>query len=251
MRIVCPLWLAISVAAFGFPPAVRAQHNPNGRITVASLADPYLVLIRDPVVQSELRLTDRQRQSIRALADELDGPLWTLRNQGGEKAAQRFRELNQTAESRMEQILTAAQAKRLAQLRVAVYGLKALLREDVADKLQLSEPQRKEIAEVLREAERPKEESPPPAKNGKIASKPAKSKPSATSAQARVTAILSRQQLDLLRDMLGPPVDASKLGFVKFKAPELDGKDGWLSSAPLTMSQLQGKVVALHFWTFG
>jgi hypothetical protein len=41
------------------------------------------------------------------------------------------------------------------------------------------------------------------------------------------------------------------LGFVKFKAPELDGKDGWLNSEPLTMAQLRGRVVALHFWTFG
>ena len=83
---------------------------------VTTLADPYLVLLRDPVVQAELRLNDQQRQAIRALTDELDGPLWTLRNQGGEKATQLFQKLTATAESRMEQILTAAQRKRLAQI---------------------------------------------------------------------------------------------------------------------------------------
>ena len=46
-------------------------------------------------------------------------------------------------------------------------------------------------------------------------------------------------------------MNGSQLGYVKFKAPELEGKDGWINSDPLTMSQLQGKVVALHFWTFG
>ncbi len=42
-----------------------AQHNPNGQIIISSLADPYLVLIRDPVVHGELRLNDQQRQAIR------------------------------------------------------------------------------------------------------------------------------------------------------------------------------------------
>ncbi len=174
-----------------------------------------------------------------------------MRNQGGEKATQLFQKVNSTAETRMEQILTAAQRKRLAQLRVSVFGLKALLRDDVAEKLELSEQQRTEIRQVLEGATKPKEDSPPPAKNGKTPLKPVKSKPPADSPQARIVAILSRQQLEKTRDVLGPPVDASKLGYVKFKTLELDSKDGWLNSEPLTMSQLRGKVVALHFWTFG
>ena len=215
------------------------------------MADPYLVLLRDPVVQAELRLNDQQRQAIRTLTDELDGPIWTLRNQGGEAATQLFQKLTATAESRMEQILTAAQRKRLAQIRVAVCGLKTLLRDDVAKKLELSEQQRTQIRQVLEEAAKAKEESPQPDKNGKSPIKPVRSKPPANSPQKQIAAILSRPQLDKLRDVLGPPVDASKMGYVKFKAPELDAKDGWLNSPPLTMSQLRGKVVALHFWTFG
>ena len=89
------------------------------------------------------------------------------------------------------------------------------------------------------------------AKNGKPQSRPVKSKPPATSPQSRLSAILWRTQLEQARDVLGPPVDASKLGYVRFKVPELDGQDGWLNSPPLTMSQLRGKVIALHFWTFG
>ncbi|MCU0981711.1 MAG: hypothetical protein MUF25_21380, partial [Pirellulaceae bacterium] len=90
-----------------------------------------------------------------------------------------------------------------------------------------------------------------PARDVQPPVKPVRSHPPANIPQAQITAILSRQQLDKVRDVLGPPVDASKMGYVKFKAPELDAKDGWLNSPPLTMSQLRGKVVALHFWTFG
>ena len=77
--------------------------------------------------------------------------MWTLRNQGGENATQLFQELNATAETRMDEILTAAQRKRLGQLRVSVFGLRALLRNDVAAKLNLSEQQRKEIRQVIEE----------------------------------------------------------------------------------------------------
>jgi hypothetical protein len=250
MRISNLLLLLLGVA-FCLSANVRAQHNPHGQIMVASLADPYLVLLRDPVVQAELRLNGQQRQAIRALTDELDGAIWTLRNQGGEKATQLFQKLTATAESRMEQVLTAAQRKRLAQIRVSVYGLKALLRDDVAEKLDLSEQQRTQIRQVLEAAAKPTEESPQPAQDGQPPVKPVRSQPPANTPQAQITAILSRLQLDKVRDVLGPPVDASKMGYVKFKAPELDAKDGWLNSPPLTMSQLRGKVVAMHFWTFG
>jgi hypothetical protein len=209
------------------------------------------VLIRDPVVQNELRLTDQQRQAVRALTDELDLPLWTLRNQSGEQAVQLFHKLNATAESRMEQILSAAQRKRLAQIRVSVNGLKALLRDDLAEKLKLSEQQRTQIRQILDEPATANHDASPPAKNGKSPVKPTRSRPPANGHAARVAAVLSREQLAEARDLLGPPLDVSKLGYVKFKAPELDGKEGWLNSAPLTMSQLRGKVVALHFWTFG
>jgi hypothetical protein len=251
MRVTRPLLPVLLAIAICSPAILRAQHNPHGQIMVTSLADPYLVLIRDPVVHAELRLNDQQRQAIRALTDELDGRIWTLRNQGGEQAAQGFKALNSTAETRMEEILTAAQRKRLAQMRVSVFGLKALVRDDVAAKLNLSEQQRTQVRRVFEEAAKPKEDTPPQAKNGKAPIQPVRSKPPASSPQTQIAALLSRQQLEKMRDVLGPPVDASKLGYVKFKAPELDGKDGWLSSPPLSMSQLQGKVIALHFWTFG
>ena len=34
-------------------------------------------------------------------------------------------------------------------------------------------------------------------------------------------------------------------------APELTGIAGWINSDPLTLAALRGKVVLVHFWTFG
>ncbi len=38
---------------------------------------------------------------------------------------------------------------------------------------------------------------------------------------------------------------------MKTPAPELRGIDAWINSDPLTLKELRGKVVILHFWTFG
>jgi hypothetical protein len=34
-------------------------------------------------------------------------------------------------------------------------------------------------------------------------------------------------------------------------APELKGIEAWINSKPLSLKDLKGKVVVLHFWTFG
>ena len=237
---------ALSVACF-WATTLGAQQNPNGQIPLAGLTDAYLILIRDPLVQKELRLSDQQRRAIATVTDELDITLWTLRNQPAEKAAEGFRNLIAKAEARMEPILSDAQQKRLAQIRLSVAGLQVLLRDDLASNLKLSADQRTRIEKALTETNA--SEDPRPKANGMtVAGKP---KPPANDASARVAAILTREQLASTRDLLGPAMDGSKLGHVRFRAPELEGQEGWLNSDPLTMTQLQGKVVALHFWTFG
>ncbi|MFL5341970.1 MAG: hypothetical protein ACJ8F7_17625 [Gemmataceae bacterium] len=34
-------------------------------------------------------------------------------------------------------------------------------------------------------------------------------------------------------------------------APELRGIEAWLNAEPTTLAALKGRVVVLHFWTFG
>jgi hypothetical protein len=38
---------------------------------------------------------------------------------------------------------------------------------------------------------------------------------------------------------------------MKIPAPELKGIEEWINSKPLSWKDLKGKVVVLHFWTFG
>jgi hypothetical protein len=38
---------------------------------------------------------------------------------------------------------------------------------------------------------------------------------------------------------------------MRIAAPELKGIQEWINSSPLTLKELRGRVMVLHFWTFG
>ena len=44
---------------------------------------------------------------------------------------------------------------------------------------------------------------------------------------------------------------AQQPAVMRIKAPELREVTEWINTKPLTLAELQGKVVVLHFWTFG
>jgi hypothetical protein len=54
-----------------------------------------------------------------------------------------------------------------------------------------------------------------------------------------------------LTALLGPTFEPATLGQVSFKAPELSETGVWFNTDSLQLSELRGKVVALHFWAFG
>ena len=48
-----------------------------------------------------------------------------------------------------------------------------------------------------------------------------------------------------------PPTAAQEPVSMKIRVPELKGIEEWINSKPLSWKDLKGKVVVVHFWTFG
>jgi peroxiredoxin len=229
-----------------------AQQNPDGRLPVAQAAEPYLFLIRDPLVHRELRLTAAQRRAVASLNDRLDGPLWTTRNRQSEEADRIIRRLLDEARTAVAEILTAAQQRRLQQIRLQTLGTRSLLTGEVADGLDLSEDQSTEIREIIEETGQAVKALEKRAQDGEPLSPLEREHKELRRAEhTRILAVLRPAQQNGWAALLGDRADLAELGRVKFLAPELAAEAEWLNSPPLTVEQLRGKVVALHFWTFG
>jgi hypothetical protein len=229
-----------------------AQQNPDGQLPVGSAAEPYLFLIRDPVVHEELRLSAEKRRAVAVLNDELDGPLWSMRNRPAQEQEETRQEVTATAKERLASILTSGQATRLRQIELRVLGTKALLRDDLATNLGLSEDQREEIQKTIGETQEAFRDFAKQVQSGqdqKAAEKAARKLQSG--AQKKILATLTRRQQEEWVALLGRQIDLAELGRVKFKVPVLSGQEDWINSSPLAAEQLRGKVVALYFYAYG
>jgi hypothetical protein len=51
--------------------------------------------------------------------------------------------------------------------------------------------------------------------------------------------------------LLASSARADQPAAMSIPAPELEGVQEWINSKPLTLKDLRGRVVVLHFWTFG
>lgn len=225
-----------------------AQSSP----AALAVGNPYLLLIRDPVIHKEINITDRQKRAMTRVTDQLDGPLLALRSQSVQQASVTLRKLINDTQLKMNAILTPAQQKRFSQILLRVQGIRAVLGTEVSEKLSLTPDQKTQIQAVFTEVDE--------------AAQAARSKAEASESeqwlqeeivrlredeQRRVLKQLNDSQRRRLVEMAGSEFDSSRLGKVAFKSPEIKSSGPWINSSPLSLPAVKGKVVAVHFWTFG
>ncbi len=244
--------LLISCAAIlSLCQTVAAQQNPHGQLPVTSSDRPFLFLIRDPVVFGDLELSDQQLQAVSALNDELDRDLLSMRNKPATQVDETMTRARSTAETRLASILKPGQQRRLKQVELWTLGTRAFLSDELPTSLQLSARQTSQIRDILQETRTALDELAKQLQSGKPReSLEEQSRKLRTDEQKQIVAVLSGQQRQQWIALLGKRIDLSKLGHVRFKAPELQDTNAWINSPPLTLQQLRGKVVALHFYAF-
>lgn len=225
---------------------------------VVSAADPYVgvdplwVLLHEPAVLDELKLSSDQRRAYQVLLDGLDRRFFPLRNKSSSEALAGMSKIVAEAQEKLQPVLKPAQRKRLGEILLWRTGIAALLREDVVTRLRYTETQRKRIQEVFDETQSAVAALEKQVSEGKPR-EPLEKQFTELKAeeQTRVVKLLKSEQRTAWKEMLGPQFDVSKLGQPRFKAPELIDSGEWINSSPLELKKLQGKVVVVHFYACG
>ncbi len=129
--------------------ACLAQQNPNGVLPLSTSTEPYLFLVRDPVVHKDLELTEEQQQKLQALNDRVDMAMWTRQNKQPEKRIQITQQATEETKNAVREFLNKTQIRRIAQIELWVLGMKSLLRDYVAKGMGLESNQQEEIRQII------------------------------------------------------------------------------------------------------
>lgn len=217
-----------------------------------SQIDPYWLLLHEPAVLDELNLSDSQFDEYRELLDALDLQFFPVRNKSREEAVAGLAKIVEEVRRRLPAVLQPSQLRRLNEILMWRLGTEALIQDDVADKLRFDESQRKRIKDILDKTR----ESVAAIEKEVAAGKPRaplekKFTDLKTSEQKQILRVLKTEQVNAWKKLLGETFDVTQLGQTQFKAPALVDTGEWVNSSGLTLDELQGKVVVVHFYASG
>jgi thiol-disulfide isomerase/thioredoxin len=215
--------------------------------------EPYWTLLHEPAVVAELKLTATQRASYQELLDGLDLRFFPFRNKSREEATAGLVKLVEEAQQKLKTLLKPEQLRRFNEVVFWRLGTATLLRDDVAEKLRFSDSQRKQIKKIAEETQHEVSALEKESREGK-SREPLEKKYTElkTSEQKQMLEIITPDQQQAWKKLLGPSFDVGKLNQAAYKAPELIDTGEWINATkPLQIEKLQGKVVVVHFYASG
>ncbi|TWT48097.1 Thiol-disulfide oxidoreductase ResA [Rubripirellula amarantea] len=212
-----------------------------------------LQMIRDTAIHEELSLSSDQVGTVLGQLPEIDGPWFRARNLQPAEQTRVINELTDALRSRLADTLTPQQSNRLRQLERQALGTRMVLRQDVVDELDISDDQLSRFNEAAAKTETEAAAVQKEVFDGKIDNRAAGKRVEALQKEERthMVATLNENQRAMLSKLTGKPFDFGKIKRMYPLAPELED-DGvtWIQGGPLTLSELRGKVVAVHFYAF-
>ena len=215
-------------------------------------ADPLWSLLHEPPVLRELRIAGDQAQSLELLLDTYDGKFFPLRNHPSDRVGQEVETLLTGLVDELKKVLTERQLSRLMELRRRCQGSAALLSADGRALLDYTEDQRAKLQQAADAAN----ETAAALQKRLAAGEPRGllEKAYATAKEKErlaMQAALTQRQITAWQRALGRDFDLSALGQPTYKAPELIDSGEWINTAPLSLKELAGKVVVVHFYACG
>jgi hypothetical protein len=139
--------LVLAVPAVVAAPARPGEEQPAPDATTVSL-----LLLRQKSVQKELKLSPEVAGKVREFTNKEYADALKAFKLGKEERKAKFDELEEKNKKFLEDNLTAAQRKRLHQIRLQVTALHQLTRPEAAKVLNLTEEQQSKFKEMQKEA---------------------------------------------------------------------------------------------------
>jgi thiol-disulfide isomerase/thioredoxin len=238
-----PLFAIAAVAGWISLPALSRAADDIGEPL-----SPAPFLLQDPAVQKELALTREQQSALTKFIEDCRDPLWKFRDVPGNYSRAEAVPFNATMQKSLRAALRTEQFERLEQIGWQWHGARALLLPRLAEQLELRPQQRQRVARVVSDTQNSLREL--GRQNLSEKERGRQFEKLRTTEAKLLQNVLTTSQQRAYQTALGPMFDARLQPFVH-QAPPLKGLDTWINSPPLSLDSLRGRVVVLHFWTFG
>ncbi len=238
--------VALMVASF----AGTLVANP----LLAQSSPPVLLqMIRDDAIHDELNLTADQRDSILRALPAIDGRWFRARNLKSDEQGAEIDKLTAEMKQQLGTIIDSPRLARLEQLERQALGTRMFGRDDVATRLQLSDAQRKVFMDTFVTTDNKSAEIQKQLRSSEIDGREAQRKIDGLKNKERQAIVnqLTNDQKSKLSSLTGSPFNFASVKRMYPLAPELSSEGvTWIQGGPLKLSELRGKVVAVHYYAF-
>lgn len=232
--------------------AATKPATPLPATPAAYVPQVILSLLHSPQVQAELGIEGARLDQLEQLFAKVDGDWWRARNLPPAEQRVAITQVEKTVKTWLTGAIAREKLLRLADLERRAQGGRVLLREDVAESVGLEPVQSEKILAAARATESAA------AALGRVfqtgGGQGDLEKAALQAARQRELKLpgdlLSEEQQKEWRRLVGAPFDTVTLDRIYPMAPDLAPSDTWINTKPLTLADLRGKVVILHFYAF-
>lgn len=201
------------------------------------------MVLRSPEVRRELTFNGTQTAVVNAMLGDVERALWQLRDDASETRNEKALALLEPLNKTLGSVLSPFQMQRYQEILFQAQGVGVLSDPQIARMFNLTSGQTQEISMILMSLQTTLSRVSPDQKALSIQAQ--------TRARRETFGVLNGVQRQNWRSLLGVPVDFSSVPQRAFKVPEFKRVDTWINAPPLTMAQFEGKVVVVHFYTYG
>ena len=210
-----------------------------------------LGLLHAPEVHTELGLSASQITELEKQFQVVDGRWFRARIEPPTANLLIMQELEESMNRWLSNHFSDVQRQRIKELELQAQGTRVLLRGDVSDRLSFSEKQKSDLLRMASETDEAVTAYQQSLRQGKDdTTLKATVQEKQKSESDAIYTVLTESQRAELGELLGEKFHTAGLTRIYPMAPDFSPSADWLNSPALSLKQLRGKVVLVHFYAF-